>query len=155
MSDDEKLSSPSFDEMDAGLIFGSDVVSFDPAKTVAAPLEYESIVIGADGVSHEQDGGYSLTADRLFEQCHVGAAATARIRRIGVARFRQVDAPKAVKLSPQRWVIASTIDASTAAPAVTPGTSWIETRTALVRLNRADPRGGANWQVIPMHEVLR
>ena len=47
MSDDEKLAAPSFEPMDAGLVFGSDALAFDATQLVAAPLEYESIVIDA------------------------------------------------------------------------------------------------------------
>ena len=32
MSDDEKLASPSFEEMDAGAVFGSDAVSYDATQ---------------------------------------------------------------------------------------------------------------------------
>ena len=39
MSDDEKLASPSFEEMGAGMAVGSDAVTFDAAQAVAAPLE--------------------------------------------------------------------------------------------------------------------
>ena len=33
MSDDEKLVSPSFEDMDAGVVFGSDAVIFDETQT--------------------------------------------------------------------------------------------------------------------------
>ena len=45
MSDDEKLASPSFEAMDAGFIVGSEAVSLDASQLVAAPVEYDQIVI--------------------------------------------------------------------------------------------------------------
>ena len=46
MSDDDKIASPSFTQMDAGLVVGNDdAVTIDAAQLVAAPLEYDSIVI--------------------------------------------------------------------------------------------------------------
>ena len=39
MSDDEKLAGPSFEPMDAGLVFGSEAVSFDAAQIVAGTAE--------------------------------------------------------------------------------------------------------------------
>jgi hypothetical protein len=154
MSDDEKLSSPSYEEMDAGLVFGSDAVSFDESQIIAAPLQYDSIVIDAAGAASTPPGDrYTLIADRLFEQSRMGAAATAPIRSIGLARFRQPNAPKAVTLNPPSWLIASTTDAGAPAPAATTGTSWAETRAALAALNRADAHA-AKWQVIPAYEAL-
>ena len=34
MSDDEKLAAPSFEEMDAGVVFGSDGASFDDSRSL-------------------------------------------------------------------------------------------------------------------------
>ena len=79
MSDDEKLASPSFEEMDAGVMFGSDaVVLRRGASIVAAPLEYETIVDrrrrGAGGASAAATG-----------TCCTRAAACAGARRRGRA----------------------------------------------------------------------
>jgi Family of unknown function (DUF6603) len=156
MSDDEKLGSPAFEEMDAGAVFGSDIITFDESQIVAAPLEFESIVIDATGASSRPQGGrYVLTADRLSQQSRLGAAATAPIRVIGVGKFRQPDAPKAVTLEVPRWLIASTTDVNLATPAVVTGPSWIETRAALAALNRADVGGVSRWQVVPAHEAMQ
>ena len=38
MSDDEKLASPSFEEMDAGMAVGSDAVTFDPAQSCSGAV---------------------------------------------------------------------------------------------------------------------
>ena len=45
MSDDEKLSSPSFEDMDAGIVFGSEAIVSDGASAIASPFEFETIVI--------------------------------------------------------------------------------------------------------------
>jgi len=154
MSDDEKLASPSFEEMDAGLVFGSDAVVFDEAQTVAAPLEYESILIDAAGQSSRpKTGRYVLTAERLFQQTRFGAVARAPIRSVGMARFRDADAPKAATLHTPRWVIASVEDTRTVAPEATTGATWSETRAVMAKLNRAAPDGTARWQLVPVHEV--
>jgi hypothetical protein len=156
MSDDDKLSSPSFEEMDAGIIFGSDVFTFDETQIVAAPLEFETIVIDAAGKpSRPQGDRYLLTADRLFKQSRMGAAAIAPIRVVGAAKFRQPDAPKAVTLEPPRWVVASTLDTNLAAPVIVSGPSWIESRAALATLNRTSKGGAARWQVVPAYEGLQ
>ncbi len=98
MSDDEKLASPSFEEMEAGVIFGSDRVVFDELQTVAAPLEYESFVIDAAGQSSKAPDKYVLSASRLMEQARLSAVAQAPIRALGLGRFRDAAAPKAATL---------------------------------------------------------
>jgi hypothetical protein len=155
MSDDERLASPSFEDMDAGLVFGSDVVVFDEAQTVASPLEYESFVIDAAGQSTKPPTPrYVLTIDRLLQQARFGAVARAPIRKVGMARFRNPAAPKAATLVAERWIIASVDDTKTTAEAPETGTTWNETRAALTALNRAAPGGATKWQLVPLHEVV-
>ena len=45
MSDDDKLVAPSFELMDAGLLFGSPSTVFDETLIIPAPLEYDAIVL--------------------------------------------------------------------------------------------------------------
>jgi hypothetical protein len=153
MSDDEKLASPSFEEMDAGIVFGSDRVTFDEAQTVAAPLKYETKVIGPAGESATAPAPYVLSAPRLFEQTRFSAVAQAPIRALGVGRFRDAAAPKAATLHTVRWVVASLVDPATTAPALGAGTTWSETRAAMVALNRTAAPGAAVWQLVPEHEA--
>jgi hypothetical protein len=156
MTDDEKLVSPSFEAMDAGLVFGSDAVVIDESleQSAFAPLEYESIVIDDAGQSHKpEDHRYLLTADRLYQHALFGTVAHAPIRTAGLARFRDVEAPKAAVLQAPSWVIASVADGKTIAPQTTAGATWTETRAALTKLNRSGA-GAALWQLVPKHEVV-
>ena len=154
MSDDEKLASPSFEEMDAGLAFGSDAIEFDATQAVAAPLVYESIVIDATGeASQPPEGRYTLTAERLLQQTRFGAVARAPARDAGLARFRAEDALPAATLREPAWVIASVDDARTPPPAAVGGGTWSERRSALAALNRAAPGGAVKWQLVPAHEL--
>ncbi len=154
MSDDEKLASPSFEDMDAGLVFGSDEVVFDASQNVAAPLEYKSIVIDTEDSSSEpQTGRYVLTAERLLEQTRLSAAAQAPIRNAGMARFRDIEAPKAATLHAQRWAITSVEDTKKMAPTATESRTWAETQAAMTALNRDEPDRRTRWQLVPLHEV--
>ena len=112
MTDDEKLASPSFEEMDAGLVFGSDAVGFDELQIVAAPLEYESIVIDAAGQSSTPAG--QVRAERgaaaragAFRRGRAGADSQRRPGALPRRRRRR----SAATLSRRRaWVIASVTD---------------------------------------------
>lgn len=151
MTDDEKLASPSFEDLDAGVIFGSDAIAIDEGASLFAPLEYETIIIDDQGgAASEEADRYVLTAQRCFEQVRFSAVGTAPIRVIGAARFRNLDRPAAVTLLTPRFVIASAAD-GVAPPTAKPAT-FAETLATLHRLNRG-VAGETRWQILPMHET--
>ena len=67
LSDDDKLAGPSFEEMEAGLVFGSEALSFAATELIAAPMAYESIVIDALAGAAAQPAGprYQLTCGAI------------------------------------------------------------------------------------------
>jgi hypothetical protein len=151
MTDDEKLASPSFEDMDAGAIFGSDAIAIDEGGSIFAPLEFETIIIDEAGQArNEEEDRYVLVAHRFFEQVRFSAVGTAPIRNIGTARFRNLDLPPAVAMRTGQFVIASVADAI-AAPTAKP-TTFVEAQATLRRLNRS-VAGEALWQILPMHET--
>jgi hypothetical protein len=149
MSEDDKLAGPSFEEMDAGLVFGSDAMNFDAAEVVAVPMAYESIVIDSLQAAPTPPGPrYQLTSAQLLAQTRTGAAARAPLRRVGLARFRDAAAPPAVSLGAPSWSI---MPLSEGAAAVVDADvkTWSEYRSALAAMNR----GGTRWQIVPRHEL--
>lgn len=151
MTDDEKLASPSFEDMDAGAIFGSDAIAIDDGASLFAPLEYETIIIDEKGeATNEQADRYVLVAHRFFEQVRFSAVGMAPIRSIGAARFRNLELPPAVAVRTGQFVIASVAD-GIVPPTAKPAT-FVETQATLSRLNRG-VSGEAVWQIVPMHET--
>jgi len=151
MSDDEKLAAPSFEQMDAGLVFGSDAVSFDATQLVAANLQYESIVIDAPipaGAPLPPSQVYTLQPAQLAFHSLTGAAARAPVRRVGRARFRVEDTAPAVSLAKPAWDIVP-LDGGAPAPLDPAVRTWSEHLAVLNSLNRA----GAQWQLVPANEV--
>ena len=71
LSDDEKLAAPSFEEMDAGIMFGGDGASFD--EVVPAPLLYESLVIDTVPQPQDRDPHYTMPVDLLMLHTRTGA----------------------------------------------------------------------------------
>jgi hypothetical protein len=150
MTDDEKLASPSFEDMDAGVIFGSDAVSIDEGASLFDPLEYETIIIDEAGQATKKPADrYTLIADRLFQQVRFSAVATAPIRTAGVARFRNLEAA-AVSVKQAKFTVAS-LETAAAAPAAKAGT-FVEAQSALKQLNRK-AANAALWQIVPAHEM--
>lgn len=151
MTDDEKLASPSFEDMDAGAIFGSDAIAIDEGASLFAPLEYETIIIDEKGAAtNEEEDRYVLVAHRFFEQVRFSAVGMAPIRSIGAARFRNTELPPVVAMRTNQFVIASVTD-GVAAPTAKPAT-FAETQATLTQLNRS-VAGEALWQMVPVHEM--
>ena len=155
MTDDEKLASPSFEEMEAGVVFGSDRVVFDELQTVAAPLEYESIVIDAAGQSSKAPDKYR--AERLAAH---GTGPSERGRR----RRRFAPSGSDVSATPQRRRPPLSHDGSLG-DRVGRGHRNRDTgagrrrdlernRAAMAALNRGASAGSAPWQLVPLHELL-
>jgi hypothetical protein len=153
MTDEEKLASPSFEEMDAGLVFGSNAWTFDEAQTVEAPLVYESFVIDDVGQPSTPAADYVLSAPTLERQFRSGSAARAPIRTLGLARFRNPKAPRAATLRSVRWVVASLNDTATTVPPPSADATWTEIRAEMATLNRRAVTGFAQWQVVPQYET--
>jgi hypothetical protein len=150
MSDDEKLASPSFETMDAGMAVGSDAVTFDPARLVASSVEYESIVIDTLAPpGHPPPPSrlrYKLPVSQLRVHSATGAAARAPVRRVGRARFRTTG-PPAVQFAEPRWAI-EPIDTAPEVPVDPTVRTWSEHLAALHALNR----GGARYQLVPAQQ---
>ena len=166
MTDDERLTAPSFEEMDAGCMFGDPAVTFSQA--LPAPVGYQTIFIqppaAAASPSAASAGSpaaaapavaasvapppYTLTAAQLQTFSRSGSAARAPLRQVGRARFRKSDPVPAATLNAKRWSIVPLAAGAPASLAPTVRT-WSEYNAALKSLNR----GGATWQLIPTYEI--
>jgi hypothetical protein len=153
MSDDEKLASPSFEDMDAGAIFGSDAIVIDDGASVFSPLDFETMIVDEAGKgTKEEEDRYFLVALRFFQQVRFSAVGMAPIRNLGTARFRNPDLKVAVTMRTEQFTIASVAD-GIAAPSAKPAT-FAETRAVLTKLNRG-VTGEALWQAVPVRETVR
>jgi hypothetical protein len=147
MSDDEKLAAPSFETMDAGFVFG-DAVTFDPAQSVAAPLEYETFTFDDQAAPPLPDQPpHHVTVDRLTLFARSGAAGRATIRRTGRRRFANADAAQAVAMQPLTWVVTPLGDGPAAPPET--ARTWSELQGVVRQMNRA----ATVWQLAPAHEL--
>ena len=144
MSDDDKLAAPSFESMDAGVIFGDSGYAVDFATKVSSTFAYTDIVVGADGVPvlqsdpHQEDGAHVMTMTML------SAAATAATRRSLTRRFEAPVSALAPAVLPTSWTVVApdgTADVTTS--------TWTEARGHV--LSGAGP---AEWVVAPSREMV-
>jgi hypothetical protein len=150
LSDDERLAAPSFQEMDAGVVFGAPGSGFDARELVAADLEYEQIVVDEPQPPQgEARPKATVVLQELTLQAFAasGAAANAATRTQGRARFRQARPGEPMgALNALRYAVVPLAEQAAGTPQVL---DFAASRAALGRLNRA----GARWQAVPAFEV--
>jgi hypothetical protein len=159
MTDDEKIASPSFDTMEAGITVGADNFTFSNADGLSVVLNYETILVdtqtSAPGTRKED---YTLKPDRLFEHARFGAAGRCDVRRSGLAKFQNRQRTPAVTVTKPGFVIASTEDLS---PQAVPGAeagkpmNFIDAQQALRNLSRQNPVEAKKRQVVRAYELIR
>ena len=154
MNDDEKLAAPSFENMDAGYVFGEAGVTFEASQVIPAPLQYQDVPIVLDGPppvvpSNATPPSQEITPLQLQTFARTGSAGRAPVRHVGRARFRNDTVESGASLVPPRWAIVPAAEAGPPAE-VDPGvTTWSEYQGVLKTMNRARAR----WQIVPAHEV--
>jgi hypothetical protein len=157
MTEDEKLASPSFETMQAGVAIGSDAVVVDQGQLVAAPLAYDAFVIdeiptpvvAANGTTSDvpvtptaAPAPYVMPASQLAVHAASGAAARAPSRRVGRARFRVAGDPQVTMTRP-RWAVVSATT-GTEVPVDEGVETWSDYRAVASTLSR----GGARYDVV-------
>lgn len=144
MPDDQKLSGPSFELMDAGVRIGTDRVGF--GAPVAADLSYEEIIV--DTAAKPEPSTPStpsrLDAASLFVQVQWGAANESAVRKAGAAKYRA--AGIGVRMLEERFAIVQADD--TAKPAAATNLTFSEARAALRKMRRVNPTALSEFSVV-------
>ncbi len=160
MTDDEKLSRPSFESMTAGVSIGSQEVVFttdDNDRLEVEGIKFETIIMNKEKKESRRgdpENLYQLTAELLSKQARFGAAGAAAIRRSGKAKYRSVVGKH--RMAKEGWSIVAT-DELTVEPV--PGikeekpTIYSEAVQALTKLQQHDPVKAAGLKIMRLSEV--
>jgi len=154
LSDDEKLVSPSFETLDAGIVLGATGVT--AGVGVSAPLIYRGLTFdaapagGTGAAPPPTQTTYSLPVAGLAAQRPSGAAARAQSQQVGRRRFGDAGAAAAAQFRPPEWRLVRVADGTVSAPVLAGTTSWSEMHATLTTLNR----GGAAWQMVQAQELV-
>lgn len=115
MSDQEKLTAPSFELMNAGVSAGiaGSIFSLKDDDILESTIDYETIIV--DGQPKETDKAKPVTgvaiSEELFDRhLSLGAAARSDLRRIGMAKYRSKTGK--YSLGARGWTIVSSEDGS-------------------------------------------
>jgi hypothetical protein len=154
MSDDEKLSSPSFEPLAAGLSFGSDAFAFTDKpedRLEVSKIAYDTVIVESrqDGPPRSgPDERYELPPDRLREQARFGAAGASALRRTGLAKYRNTTRV-GPRLEKEGWSLVATDDLVEAGRHAT----YTEAVQALRQLQREDPAKAGRVKILRLSEV--
>jgi hypothetical protein len=163
LSDNEKLSRPSFESMDAGITFGSDEITLtsQPADWLEVKtIEFETWIIDDDTkVAHRSPAElppqpqapklfYQLRGELLLKQAQFGAAGSSDIRRSGKAKYRVTTVGK-YQVTKEGWSVVATDDLS---PVGQPST-YSEAEQVLRAMKQDAPEQAARLQILRLSEV--
>jgi hypothetical protein len=149
MTDDEKLSRPSFEKMDAGVRVGSGHVASDAA--VGTTLEYETIVVDTQWESHVTRP-YPIRAFIQTILATMNSAARGDLARSGLGAFVPPGARSKIAIADESFVIAGTDDLAARLDLAQPGGHGALAMTLAEHLER-HPLDRGRLQVVPLHEA--
>jgi hypothetical protein len=145
MTDDEKLASPSFEELPAGVTLGDD--SFTHGDVINSDIHYETFLIDKKVRTSFRLDDYTLGDAVFTAAAEFGAAAQAPVRTTGAGKHR--GAGLGIRMSASSYVVAGIDDLAAIDGFV--GTH-AQARAALRARLRDHPEDDGRLQVVGLHE---
>ena len=170
MSDDEKLSRPSFETMEAGITFGSndfdfiadtgDWIEVEAIKFETWILDQQTNVLrSGDQEDPENPLGpmlfYELSATLFLKQARFGAAGNSDVRRSGKAKYHTITSKH--KVAKEGWSIVATDDLTLQpVPEIEADkpVSYAEAAQALSKLKQEHPAKARNLKILRRSELF-
>ena len=151
LSDDQKLTSPSFQSFNSGISIGSsDVVT---SKDVQCVVAYQDGYIDGDDTGMRLRQTYLLPIDIHLAYSRMGAGFVSAARTKGVPQFTPPGTVSAVTAGELQYVIANTADLSARADLLASPVTHYEAQTALGAHLAANPSDRGALQVVATYEV--
>lgn len=164
MSDDEKLSAPSFESMVAGITMSSDEFTFgtNPPEWIEVnAIQFETWILDEETNKLRRSDAelpkapqapfifYQLSGQLLFKQARFGAAGNSEISRSGNARYRTTTAGK-YQITKEGWSII-TDDLRPASKPVT----YSEATQSLEKMKEKDPAKAVGLKIVRLSEIQK
>ena len=149
MKDDEKLSRPSFELMDAGATVATNALTSGPS--VGMDVEYETIIVDTPWRKRPAPR-YRLPLDLMLAFMSTGAASVGGMRNAGLSRFNAGTPPQVSFREEDEFVIASVSDL-TARSDLGSGMSKGSAIAALRSHLAQHPEDAGQLQVVAQYEV--
>ena len=163
LTDDQKLSRPSFEPMEAGVSFGTDALSFTTNTNdwlEVKTIEFETWILDSEtGEARRSEAEkpkpqqpalfYQLNHTLLLQQARFGAAGSSELRRTGKAKYRATTINK-YQVTKEGWSVVAADDL-TKQPVRTPE-SYTEAVESLRKLQQQDAKA-ASLTIVRLSEI--
>lgn len=164
LTDDQKLSRPSFEAMDAGISFGSEAIMFTSDTKdwlEVKTIEFETWIMDSEtGEARRSEAEkpqpqqpplfYQLSHTLLLQQARFGAAGSSALRQTGKAKYRATTTGK-YQVAKEGWSIVTTSDL-TQQPVRKP-MSYSEAVESLRQLQQQEPAKAGELSILRLSEV--
>ncbi len=154
LSDQDKLSLPSFELYDAGVTIGSDAV--DSGQDSPRTVVYEEAYIDSPMSYSRATGPYLMRADLNTALMRQGAGFASAVANTGFAKFAAgpPGAAAAITTAEQGFVVANTNDLTVRADiSSASGVTYFQARAALAAHLSANPLETGNLQIVTVYEA--
>lgn len=152
LTDDQKLSMPSFEPYDAGVSVGAGGVR--SGQDVSRPVMYEERYVDDYAKPSRFSGIYHMPAGIHLSLSAQGAGAQSPVKNSGLVKFAAAAAPAAVDVDDASYVVASTVDLSVRAD-ILPlrAVSYFAARAVLADYLALNPAEVEELQILPVWEA--
>lgn len=162
MSDEEKLSRPSFETMTSGVDFTNEEFTFTGDvgdRLEVGGIEFETKIVDREEGETRSDKGegktvYRMTVEQLLKQGRYGAAGRSELRKSGKGRYRLGVVKN--EMSKEGWSIVSEDDLKVkGVPGNESGkaTTYTEAEQVLEELKKKDPTKAVNLKILRLSEI--
>jgi len=152
LSDADKLSNPSFEMYDAGVIIGSAAAL--NGQTTTRVVSYDEIYIDSLGGLSRFSQVYQMPTNIHLALSQQGAGWASAAKNTGLAKYRGPQAGGPISTATAQYVVTSVTDLTVRTDIVSAsGSSYYQARAALDSYLAANPAATSDLQVMPLHEV--
>ena len=152
LSDADKISTPSFEEMDAGVSIGSSAIlnGQDSPRTVV----YQEYYIYDPNNFSSFSGMYLMPASIHLALSAQGAGFASAVKNTGLLKYSTGPTTPAIIVDEPQYVITSVLDLSIRTDVLgSSGSTYFQAQAALSSYLSANPAEAGNLQIMPLHEV--
>jgi hypothetical protein len=151
LSDADKLSKPSFEKFDAGVIIGSSAIT--QGQDSHRPVTYQEHYIDDPSSFSRFSRYYHMPADIHLALSAQGAGFNSAVKNTGLAKYGTGPAPTPISVQDAQYVVTSVTDLSVRSDIVGQTTSYFQAHAALQAHLSDHPEDAGSVQIMPLHEV--
>jgi hypothetical protein len=152
LSDADKLSNPSFEQLDAGVIIGSNAILNGQVSSRTVVYEEYYIYNLADFSFFSRP--YLMPANIHLALCAQGAGFASPVKNTGLQKYSTGATTPAISVTEPQYVVTSVDDLTVRADIIPgAGATYFQAKAALNSYLNVNPTETGNLQIMPVHEV--